>query len=170
MSLEIKKVSELSRQDVSKFKTHMYLFMRPDDEREILATSNADNLEDYLESFDLVMDACGGLGFVGYWNGAPVGAGGIFPLWPGVGSIWMIATTNWRTVANPVTKYAKRKLIPDAWKQGFHRLEARSIEGHNTAHRWMMFLGAKDEARLRNYGKEGQDFIVFSWHPPVGEK
>lgn len=168
MMVTIRKFSDLSALEKMYLAGHLSLYIRSEDLREALSTHPSDNINEVLSLvFDLA-SGNGDLNFAAYRDGLPVGAGGIVEKWPGVGSIWMLATTDWHRVANTATKFAKREVIPTAWQQGFHRLEARSIEGHDTAHRWMMYLGAKDEARLRSYGKSGEDFIVFSWFPPVG--
>ena len=49
------------------------------------------------------------------------------------------------------------------WEGGAHRLECRSMEGHVEAQRWLETIGATREATLHGYGREGEDFHVYTW-------
>ena len=35
--------------------------------------------------------------------------------------------------------------------------------GHDVAARWLRYMGAAEECVLPRYGKDGEDFILFSW-------
>jgi hypothetical protein len=93
----------------------------------------------------------------------PVAAGGAIPLHPGVWSMWMFATDKWRNVALGATKHAKRVLIPKLREGGAHRLECKSHSRHDVAHKWLEMLGAKPESTLVGYGKQEENFILFTW-------
>ena len=65
-----------------------------------------------------------------------------------------------------MTKLIVRHIVPMLWEVGAHRLEARSMEGHHDAQRWLEVIGARREGTLKGYGREGQDFHVYAWERP----
>lgn len=95
--------------------------------------------------------------------GLPAAAIGASEFWPGVWSVWMFATDDWPQVALGVTKWARRRLMPQVLKAGAHRAQCHSLESHNEAHRWLAMLGAQAEARACGLGRHGEDFITFTW-------
>jgi RimJ/RimL family protein N-acetyltransferase len=97
---------------------------------------------------------------------APIAAFGCSPMWPGVWSMWLFATDDFRHIGFPVTKLIVRSIVPMLFEAGAHRLEARSMEGHEDAQRWLEVIGAQREATLHGYGRDGQDFHVFTWLKP----
>lgn len=117
----------------------------------------------------LAMDTLrwGKLSWAVYDDALPVALLGATQLHPNVWSAWMLATDQWPRVALGVTKFIKRRMIPHLMESGATRCEARSIDGHTKAHRWLEALGAVQEARLRRYGRNGEDFLVFRWDAHV---
>jgi hypothetical protein len=65
-----------------------------------------------------------------------------------------------------VTKLIVRDIVPMMWDGGARRLECRSMEGHVEAQRWLETIGARREATLKAYGREGEDFHVYTWEKP----
>ncbi|MEQ9416663.1 MAG: hypothetical protein RJQ08_03870 [Salinisphaeraceae bacterium] len=98
--------------------------------------------------------------------GEPIAAVGAVQLHPGVWSAWMFATDEFPKIGLYLTRFVRRRMIPSLVRLGAHRCDARSIEGHDHAHRWLRALGAVEEARLVRYGRNGEDFIVFRWDKP----
>lgn len=94
-------------------------------------------------------------------DGLPVAFFGATQPWPGVFSAYMLATDDFPRVALPLTKFVKRVFIPYLRERG-HRIEARSIDGHTQAHGWLRLLGAGVEARMQRYGRNGEDFLIFT--------
>jgi hypothetical protein len=134
--------------------------MREIDKKEVFATRWDDNPEDLV---DCIM-AKGSFGWISVANdGIPVAAFGAIACWPGVWQVWMFATDRWDEVSSEVTKFIKRIMIPAIKSTDWLRAECRSIEGHDTAHRWLEFLGATREASLKMLGKNGDTFHVYSW-------
>jgi hypothetical protein len=109
----------------------------------------------------------GKLGWVAMHEGRPVAVFGATEKWPGVWSCWLLATDEWPKVALGVTKFVKRRIMPYLVETGAIRCEARSIDGHTKSHRWLAAIGCVQEARLRRYGRNGEDFLVFRWDPHV---
>lgn len=134
------------------------LAMRDWDRREIFATRRDDD--------PLAIAAeCAAMGEVAWVAGLekPIAAFGCFQQWPGVWSMWLFATDEFRRIGIQMTKLIVRSIIPMLFEAGAHRLEARSMEGHEDAQRWLEVIGAKREATLHGYGRDGQDFHVYTW-------
>lgn len=94
----------------------------------------------------------------------PVAVIGAVEMWPRMWSVGMFATDEFPLIGRQLTRWVRRRMIPTIREAGMFRAEARSIEGHEQAHRWMQHLGAKmDERPLRNYGKGGETFFNFVW-------
>lgn len=75
----------------------------------------------------------------------------------------MLATEHWRKVAPAVIKWARRKAMPALYLQGFKRAECRSIDGHPEAIRFLLHLGFEVEGYCKQYGRNGETFILFSF-------
>ena len=134
--------------------------MRADDRREIFATQWQDSESllvgplyhgSHVAKIALADDQ------------TPIAALGAVEMWPGVWSVWMFATDRWREVANKVSKYLRQQFIPLLLEQQAHRAECMAIADRPVVHRWLQYLGARPEAFLRHYGKNREDFILFSW-------
>lgn len=110
----------------------------------------------------------GPFAFVGWHDGRPVGAAGATEMWPGVWSFWMFGTDDIPKVGLEMTRLIKRRIFPLLFDLGMHRGEARSIHSHQWAHRWLKTLGFNYEATLRGFGKNGEDFLVFTLHRSDG--
>lgn len=137
--------------------------MRDCDLREHLAQSFGDTRKDISDYYQAAFPTLQhGLWVIGH-RGEPVAVGGGMLLWPNVASMWFFATDKWPQVAIYTTKFIMRVILPSFREAGVHRMEARSIEGHETAHRWLDRMGAKREAVLRQYGKGREDFHVYVW-------
>ena len=133
--------------------------MRAADKEELYATRwNEDPVE-------LTQDgmAIPNMSWIAVHDGEPIAAFGAIPIHPRVWSVWMFATDKWPKVALGVTKFIKRKLIPDLKSTGALRAECKSHFRHSVAHKWLEMLGATKESTLENYGKNGEDFYLYKW-------
>lgn len=132
--------------------------MRAWDKREIYATRWTD------DPVHLAADAasCAPMAWI-IGIDEPVVAIGARPIHPGVWSVFMFATDLWPSVALSTTRFVRRVMIPALRSTGAHRAECRSMEGHAQAQRWLERLGARREATLEGYGREGQNFHVYCW-------
>lgn len=139
--------------------------MREWDKREIYATRCNDDPDEVAE-FAL---ACGKVSWVAGRGDKAIAAFGCAPLWPGVWSMWLFATDDFNQIGISVTRLVKKSIVPMLFDAGAHRLEARSMEGHTDAQRWLEVIGAQREGGpLRGFGREGQDFHVYTWAKPEG--
>lgn len=85
-------------------------------------------------------------------------------MWPGLWSLWMLATDRWPEVARGATRFAKNELWPTLKILGLRRGECRSAAAHTMAHRWIRYLGGRLESVHPAYGKDGETFIGFVIH------
>ncbi len=138
---------------------HVATHMRDWDRKEIFATRWNDDVNDLAEDCCMV----GSFAWVVYGETEPVALVGAHPVHPGVWGVWMFATDNFHQVSISLTKFVKRVMIPALVKAGAHRAECKSMEGHEEAHKWLEFLGAKRESTLKEFGKDGQDFHTYVW-------
>lgn len=138
--------------------------LRAADVRELEATRFGELDRDEL-AVEIVRTWGGTYGWVVFdADGEPTAIFGATNPWPGMFSAFMVATDNFPRVGLGLTKFVKRIFIPHLLSRG-HRVEARSIEGHDHAHKWLRALGATVEARHFNYGRQGEDFLVFTLAP-----
>jgi hypothetical protein len=144
-----------ARPDLLSFVAHN---MRDWDRREIFATRMDDDV-------DALVKAAAGCGDVSWVAGddEPIAAFGCAPMWPGVWSMWLMATDNFPQIGFRVTRLITRSIVPMLFAAGAHRLEARSMEGHTDAQEWLEVIGAKREATHKGFGRDGQDFHVYVW-------
>jgi hypothetical protein len=97
------------------------------------------------------------------WRGdEPICVVGAIWLWPGVVSVFMFATDRWPEVALEATKFVRRVLLPALRDAGVHRLQCHSLAEHTDAHAWLRFLGADREVPEPEYGKNREDYVLFS--------
>lgn len=104
-----------------------------------------------------------GLKWVGYHDKKPAALIGAFPLYPGVWGMFGLGTDDWQKIWRPITVAARRVMIPSVEVLGAHRMSCTSPIAHTETHKWLKFLGAEQEAVLRGYGKNGEDFVLFAW-------
>ena len=140
------------------FDTALYVTtrLRAADAREIYATRIDE------DPARLAADAAARVPFA--WcagKGEPIACIGVVPLWPGVWEAWMFATDRFSEIGLPLTRFAKRGIIPAVAAAGAHRIHCHSIEGHDQAHRWLEALGAVRESEKTGYGKGGETFYVY---------
>ncbi len=133
--------------------------MRAADRHEVFATRFDDDPNALAR--DLV--AVSRLGAVVAHDGRPIAAMGAVECWPGMWSVWMIATDAWPLVARVATRWARLAITSVLPAAGAYRCECRSIDGHETAHRWLRHLGAQAEAVHPGYGRNRETFITFAW-------
>lgn len=105
----------------------------------------------------------GGLKWVGYYKDEPAAMIGAMPLYPGVWGLFGFGTDNWQKIWRPMTVFARKTMMPAVKSSGAHRAHCASPVGHDETHKWLRFLGAEQEAVLRGYGKNGEDFALFAW-------
>lgn len=128
------------------------------DRQEILATSGADDLVSHIAYLEHMPT----LGVCVLKDEEPVCVVGAAYLWPGVVSVFMFATDRWKEVAIETTRFVRKVLLPSLRDAGIHRLQCFSLATHTEAHDWLRFLGADGEQVQPEYGKNREDFVLFT--------
>lgn len=134
---------------------HVARNMRERDRLEICALSNSDD----------PVEAVSHLKFLPYFGAVaakdePIAVVGAVDLWPGSVSAFMFATDRWKEVAAQTTRWVKKTMIPTLFRNGVHRMQAYSMEGHDEAHAWLRYFGAKSRPEPA-YGKNHENFLYF---------
>lgn len=105
-----------------------------------------------------------GFRYVAYGaSGKPAAILGATALFEGVWGLFGFGTDEYDDIIIPVTKFARREMMADVKEAGARRAQCFSPASHEDTHKWLRFLGAKEEARLKNYTKDGDDMLVFAW-------
>lgn len=97
-------------------------------------------------------------------GGSPVMAFGVAPMSPAghVVSAWAYGTARMRRAVPAVTAFCLREVEPLLRSLGVRRIEARVLDGHGPALRWLTGMGATVEGRCRGFGKAGEDFHLVA--------
>lgn len=131
--------------------------MRPRDRHEICAIANTDDPAQVVSMLQHIRH----IGVVA-GKDEPIAATGVMEMHPGVVSAFLFATPRWREVATSTAKWWKRRLLPHLAASGVHRVQAYSLAGYKEAHDWMSYFGARCEAKLAGYGKDGEDYELWT--------
>lgn len=134
--------------------------LRSEDIREL-----ACQMPDGLDVADgAVFSASSGEAWVAKLDGQPVAAFGAAPMsLPGnILSLWAWGTKRLARAAPAITRFVRDECAPRWVANGVTRVEARSIEGHHQAHRWLEGAGAFS-VDYPCFGKGGEHFKLFWW-------
>lgn len=95
-------------------------------------------------------------------DGTPVAIGGC--TWPrdNVASMLFFATDDFRKIVIPLTRYTRNCVIRPVQRFA-HRIDAFSMSSYTEMQQWVEIFGLRPEATLQNYGKRGEDFVVYAW-------
>jgi hypothetical protein len=131
--------------------------MRPHDRAERLALSHGDDPVAAAVNFLALPHLA-----VTVWKGTPIAVIGVVFPHPGVASTIFFATDEFRHVALATTRFIRRTLFPILLSTGIHRLQVCSMDGPYGTHRWIEAFGARQEAFLHQYGRNREDFRLFT--------
>lgn len=95
-------------------------------------------------------------------DGQPVAAFGFQPFTVPVWIAWAWGTRRMTRAIPAITRWCWSK-EPELLELGVRRVEARSIAGHEQAHRWLERLGCRREADLPDHGRNGELFHLYAW-------
>jgi len=95
-------------------------------------------------------------------NGHLVVAGGIFPVWDGLGEAWMIPSDQIPKYKIKMIKTLRNHIDLITEEDGLRRLQATVRDDFDIAKKFIEFLGFKREGLLKNYGPDGTDHIMYS--------
>jgi hypothetical protein len=104
-----------------------------------------------------------GHAYVAYRDGQPRLVFGTAPMTVNCFSVWALGMVGARATIPAVSHFFVDYEIPRRIDEGFNCAEARSIVEHAEAHRWMRGLGAEQLGASFQYGKHGEEFVLFRW-------
>ena len=94
-------------------------------------------------------------------DGRVVFCGGITVLWEGVGEIWSLVDERATHLSKEIYIWQKQLLETQIKKGIFNRLQAHVAKKWPSACRFVEHLGFTQEAVLRKYGVNGDDYILY---------
>jgi hypothetical protein len=140
--------------------------LRPEDRGEIRASADlTSTVEAALIAFETSKGWCWTVKIAGQ-PVAAFGAAETSQLTPHIRTAWAFGTRRFRRTVPAISRFARAEWPDRLAGEGVRRLEARSLAGHDIAHRWLAALGARLEGRLERYGTGGEDFMLWSWTGP----
>lgn len=95
-------------------------------------------------------------------GGDPVAVGEVFVARPGVASLGLVTTDAFPVATLAFTKFLRNGLFRKLEAEGTHRIECMTLAQFAAARRWMGLLGLQEEATLRCYGRNKEDFVQFA--------
>lgn len=105
----------------------------------------------------------GGQQWCAWLEGEPIACWGWSQLTYAGGILWAWGTNDFVKAVPAITNAAINELVPMFDEAGMQYLEARSMVGHDEAHRWLKLLGGVPSCTLPTYGRNGEDFVLFTW-------
>lgn len=138
--------------------------LRPEDRREVMASAQLANgtHAGLVAWHSSSPEWC----WTVWLNDEPHAAFGISemgPLLPHMRSAWAWGTTKFKRCAPAITRFAKADWPERLIAAGVTRVEIRSIEGHDLAHKWLAALPARLEGRMTGYGVNGETFELWAF-------
>lgn len=76
---------------------------------------------------------------------------------------WSWGTNRIHRAVPIITRFVRDSMVPDLIEQGAWRVEARALASHTGARRWLSRMGATERCSLPQYGRNGEDFILYDW-------
>jgi hypothetical protein len=132
------------------------LNMRGSDREEVMATRWSDSPYDFAAD---CMRAPGSR-FTAIYEGRPVMLGGVAMNQPGIGQAWMVGTDEIGNLGVEIA-HASKAIFSRLLEGHVHRIQAYSIATHQWAHSWLRKIGFVEAASLKQFGKRGEDFVLF---------
>ncbi len=137
--------------------------MRELDRDEVMATLRHPDQMRVIPSY---ISDCATKCWTATWHGQPVAIFGVVSLWPGVGQLFCFGTDDWGHGLYSMTKFLKKRIIPEMEALGLHRTECKAKRDRGDVARWLTGLGAECEGTLKHYGNDKSDFTVYAWTLP----
>jgi hypothetical protein len=132
------------------------LNMRGSDREEVMATRWSDSPYEFAAD---CMRAPGSR-FTAIYEGRPVMLGGVAMNQPGIGQAWMVGTDEIGKLGVEIA-HASKAIFSRLLEGHVHRIQAYSIATHQWAHSWLRKIGFVEAASLKQFGKRGEDFVLF---------
>lgn len=138
--------------------------IRPQDRQEIEATAAVNNM---TEAAFVSFHGSDGWCWCAWLNDQPVGAFGVSG-WgnyyqPHLRHGWAYGTRQFKRAVPAISRFMMGTMVPLLLGEGITRIEVRSLEGHDLAHKWLAGLKCRHEAVMPNYGVHGETFHLWAW-------
>ena len=141
---------------------HVVMHMRERDAAEIFALRWDEDRDALIQG---TLPHMGAMCWIWERDGVPVSVQGVQCLRPGVWQVFAYGTDVWPHVVLDMTRHSRRFIMPALLRVGFHRAECRALLDHVDSRKWIVSLGAHEEAILKRYGRDGEDFVLYTWGP-----
>lgn len=142
---------------------YICLHMREQDAKEIfglLPHNSAIRLA--WESYHYILNS--GRGQIAWHDGKPAALAAFTEMHPGVWSVWMFGTQDFKAAAIPLVRWFRREARDILSVCDGHRLQCDSRADYEEAHRYIKAFGGRPEGPpMRAYGKDGADYQRFIW-------
>ena len=99
--------------------------------------------------------------YTGLVDGKVAGFAGVMQMWPGVGEGWILGSDLFASNKLWFVRNVKRYLEKIMNTHQMHRVQTTVTHGHTELIRLVEFLGMKFEGRLKNYGPNGEDYLMY---------
>ncbi|MGZ5923512.1 MAG: hypothetical protein ACXWK2_02955 [Rhizomicrobium sp.] len=107
--------------------------------------------------------AAANFAWVAWVDDEPTTVFGATQVHDGVWNTFLLTTANFGKLALPLTRFAKRTVVPTLFGQlGVHRLEAFLHEKNTHIHRWVETLGARREFVKEGYSRDGAAYYGYA--------
>ena len=141
---------------------YVVLNMRERDKGEIFALRSHDNpLQLAMEAHSAIRNL--GRGQIAWAHGRPCAVLAFTEEWPGMWSIWMFGTDDFKHGAIDLLRWARKEANAILSVCKGHRIQADSRADYEEAHKLIRAAGGRPEFTMRAYGKNGEDYIRFVW-------
>lgn len=95
-------------------------------------------------------------------DNVPVATYGILEPRQGLGELFAFGTKRIYGAMRVMTDHIRNEVAKEVFAdQSIHRLECRSSVEHKQAHGWIKSIGMFESRPLDNYGKNGEDYLLF---------
>ena len=82
---------------------------------------------------------------------------------PWVWSGFAFGTEKARRAIPSITRFGRTEAARLLLEAGARRVEVRSVVDHDLSHKWLEGLGATRECEMKEYGRNGETFVLYSW-------
>lgn len=135
--------------------------IRAQDRVECMATMPCDDPESLAEMALSIKSSS----WIVYHDGIPVAVLGFVPMWPTAWTAYAFGTEDFKKVQFGLTRFIRRGILPSLVANGAKLVQAMVWTEYREARKWLAGFGAREEALLQNYGKNGESFAVAVWRP-----
>lgn len=134
--------------------------LRERDRREIFGLRWDDNEDSFVND---VFAVSGPMWRLWRYRDEPVAMSGVVPQRPGVVMAGAFGTEKFHHVMRPMKRFAWNWVIPRLVTAQYHRAEAFALASNADGKFFIRMLGGKQEAYLRKYGRDREDYVLYVW-------